>query len=525
MNAPHRLAARLVAVCLGAVAVAWSTLAVAAPAATPAAPAPRVALVIGNAAYKDASLTNPVNDAVAMAAALREAGFQVQLHTDVDQRALAGAVRDFGDRLRKAQIGVFYFAGHGMQIKGRNYLVPVGAEIQREDEVAYATLDAQAVLDKMETAGNGTNVMILDACRNNPFARSFRSSLQGLAQMEAPVGTLVAFATAPGSVASDGAGKHGLYTGHLLREIRAPGAKVEEVFKRVRAAVRRDSAGKQVPWESTSLEGDLTFFAPPAVQVAATAAVQAVAPAPVAAAAPGGRPEGPLRVEHDRRTAELLAELSGRTAARPATAPPAAAPAPSKVAPPARSEAGYTVGDRWNYQVIDRQRGEVVRNYTLRVARLLPGGGWATAGNTVFDAHGRLVEAPLPNGGTHRFSPHALRWWPDLKAGDRRSFELETARTRDDGTVQHQRVSADAQVVGLETVRVPAGEFRAWRIEFRGSTRNVDGPGYGTFRQTVWYSTELRNHVALDNESRWDGQLSGLSREELTSLTISQPGH
>jgi hypothetical protein len=129
-------------------------------------------------------------------------------------------------------------------------------------------LDAQGVLDKMESAGNGTNLVILDACRNNPFARSFRSSSQGLAQMDAPVGTMVAFSTAPGSVASDGNGSNGLYTQHLLGALQQPGLKVEEVFKQVRAAVRRESRGAQVPWESTSLEGDF-YFVPPVPVVAA----------------------------------------------------------------------------------------------------------------------------------------------------------------------------------------------------------------------------------------------------------------
>lgn len=228
----------------------------------------RVALVVGNNAYRDAPLLNPVNDARAMAAALEKAGFTVMLRTDATQRELLESLREFGTRLQRGGTGVFYFAGHGMQIKGRNYLIPVGADIQREDEVAYQSLDAQAVLDKMESAGNGANLVILDACRNNPFARSFRSSSQGLAQMEAPVGTLVAFATAPGSVASDGQGSHGLYTHHLLRAIAQPGLKVEDVFKQVRVAVRRESQGRQVPWESTSLEGDLYFVEPPAVVAA-----------------------------------------------------------------------------------------------------------------------------------------------------------------------------------------------------------------------------------------------------------------
>jgi uncharacterized caspase-like protein len=227
-----------------------------------------VALVVGNNAYRDAPLLNPVNDARAMAAALEKAGFTVMLRTNATQRELLESLREFGTRLQRGGTGVFYFAGHGMQIKGRNYLVPVGADIQREDEVAYQSLDAQAVLDKMESAGNGANLVILDACRNNPFARSFRSSSQGLAQMEAPVGTLVAFATAPGSVASDGQGSHGLYTHHLLRAIAQPGLKVEDVFKQVRVAVRRESLGRQVPWESTSLEGDLYITEPPVVVAA-----------------------------------------------------------------------------------------------------------------------------------------------------------------------------------------------------------------------------------------------------------------
>ncbi|MFD0666078.1 caspase family protein, partial [Ramlibacter sp. MAHUQ-53] len=238
--------------------------------ALPAPPAPvvapsaarRVALVIGNASYKDAPLTNPVNDARAIAQALRDSGFAVTLRENADMKEMLAAVRGFGDELRKGGVGVFYFAGHGMQIKGRNYLIPVGGSIEREDEVAYSAVDAQAVLDKMDAAGNGTNLLILDACRNNPFARSFRSAQQGLAQMDAPVGTLVAFATSPGSVASDGQGGNGLYTQHLLQAMREPGAKVEDVFKRVRANVRRDSQGKQVPWESTSLEGDFYFLTP-----------------------------------------------------------------------------------------------------------------------------------------------------------------------------------------------------------------------------------------------------------------------
>jgi len=222
---------------------------------------PRHALVVGNAGYASAPLLNSVNDATAVAKVLEKAGFTVDLKINATQKQLQDAVSVFGDRLKAGGAGLFYFAGHGVQIKGRNFLMPVGSDIKREDEVPYKAVDVQQVLDKMETAKNRINVVILDACRHNPFARSSRSNSGGLSQVDAPIGSLVAFATAPGSVASDGRGTNGLYTQHLLANIERPGLSIEEVFKRVRLGVRLDSNGGQVPWESTSLEGDFTFFA------------------------------------------------------------------------------------------------------------------------------------------------------------------------------------------------------------------------------------------------------------------------
>jgi uncharacterized caspase-like protein len=232
------------------------------PADRGAAPAKerRLALVIGNGDYPNAPLRNPVNDARDFAAALTDSGFDVIRLENANLRQLRTALRDFGDRLKKqGGVGLFYFAGHGMQLKGRNYLIPVGAQIEREDEIEFESLDANLVLEKLDAAGNRFNIVILDACRNNPFARAFRSTAQGLAQMDAPSGTVIAFATAPGSVASDGPDRNGLYTQYLVESMQRPGLKIEEVFKQVRAAVRRDSGGQQTPWESTSLEGDFYF--------------------------------------------------------------------------------------------------------------------------------------------------------------------------------------------------------------------------------------------------------------------------
>ena len=241
----------------------------------------RVALVIGNAAYTDAPLKNPANDARLMASTLEQLGFDVTVLTDLDQSEMKRAIRDFGVRLQLAGgVGLFYFAGHGMQVNGKNYLVPVGVPINHEDDVDIEAVDANYVLAQMSKAENGdsggVNIVILDACRNNPFERSFRSANGGLAFMDAPSGTLIAYATSPGRVAADGDGDNGLYTGELVRAMLAPGQSVEAVFKSVRAQVQEKSAGQQVPWESTSLTGDFSFVPDPKVPDAATAAMTPV---------------------------------------------------------------------------------------------------------------------------------------------------------------------------------------------------------------------------------------------------------
>jgi formylglycine-generating enzyme required for sulfatase activity len=242
---------------------------------------PRIALVIGNAAYDTSPLKNPTNDAADVAAALRALGFDVTLGQNWTKRQMEDAIYAFGQRLKAGGVGLFYYSGHGMQVAGRNYLIPIGCRVEDERDVEFEAVDANRVLAKMDAAGNGLNLMILDACRNNPFARSFRSETQGLAQMDAPVGTYIAYATAPGSVAADGEGRNGTYTAALLKEMRKPGLKVEEVFKQVRADVSRATGGKQLPWDASSLVGDFFFIVPAAAR--ATAGGPA-APGPSAAA-------------------------------------------------------------------------------------------------------------------------------------------------------------------------------------------------------------------------------------------------
>jgi Caspase domain len=236
---------------------------------------PRIALVIGNSAYPEAPLRNPVNDVRAMAQALRGLRFTVLAYENATKRTMETAIVEFGQRLAEGGVGTFYYAGHGLQVRGRNYLVPVDADIDSEAATRIAAVDLELVLEQMTEAKNGVDIAILDACRNNPFERRLRGASRGLAAVDAARGTLVAYATAPGSVAADGDGKNGLYTEELLHALQVPGLKVEDVFKQVRINVARRSKGAQTPWESSSLTGDLVVNGTANVTTAAVPAPSA----------------------------------------------------------------------------------------------------------------------------------------------------------------------------------------------------------------------------------------------------------
>ena len=242
----------------------------------------RLALIIGNASYKSSPLRNPVNDVRLMEQSLKDAGFTVLKAENASLRDMRRLVRDFGDKLKASGgVGLFYFAGHGVQVRGENYLVSVDSDIRAEDEVAEDSVNTSLVLEKMQTAGNRMNIVILDACRNNPFAASSRSAVNGLAAVNAPSGTLVAYSTSPGSVAYDGNGANSLYTQYLASALRQPGSRIEDVFKDVRAAVRKETGNKQTPWENTALEGQ--FYFKPALPSLPAGAAVALAPASISA--------------------------------------------------------------------------------------------------------------------------------------------------------------------------------------------------------------------------------------------------
>jgi hypothetical protein len=221
----------------------------------------RVALVVGNANYKIRPLKNPRNDADDISRSLRSSGFEVIDLRDASLQQMRNGVRQFGDRLINNDVGLVYYSGHGVEVKGRNYFIPVNADIMREDEIADQGLDVALILEKMNTAGKGVNILIVDACRDDPFGRSFRSSSRGLAQMDAPRGTIIAYATSPGKVASDGdpRERNSPYTKNLVKAMQQPNKPIEQVFKEVRRAVQEETKNQQTPWENTSLSGDFYF--------------------------------------------------------------------------------------------------------------------------------------------------------------------------------------------------------------------------------------------------------------------------
>jgi uncharacterized caspase-like protein len=219
----------------------------------------RTALVIGNAAYPNAPLRHPVNDATDLAAALERLDFNVTLLRNATYQEMDTAVDNFSLQLRRGGVGVLYYAGHGIQREGENYLIPVDARLQEEVDVRYQAVNARWALERMEDAGNELNIVILDACRTNAFVRSWRSSRQGLAVMQAAQGALIVYATEPGGVVLDGDQRNSIYTRHLLRHIETVGLPVEQLFKQVRLDVYQETDTKQLPWESSSLTGDFYF--------------------------------------------------------------------------------------------------------------------------------------------------------------------------------------------------------------------------------------------------------------------------
>ena len=270
--------------------------------------AKKVALVIGNKDYKDAPLRNPVNDAQDISNVLQGLGFVSQTKTDVNHRQMDEAVKEFIQKIQNGDVALFYFSGHGTQVKGENYLLPVGGSIESESDVYYDAVSVGRILAKLEESRNKINIVILDACRNNPF-KGFRSTSKGLSPMDAPVGTFIAYATAPGSVAADGTDRNSPYAKHLMQGLKLKGVPIEKVFKQVLREVRKETEGNQVPWIASSLQDD--FYFNPSYEASLP-----VTEPPRMTSSPGSQPSPDYKEQLEREKRESEQEIARLREAR-----------------------------------------------------------------------------------------------------------------------------------------------------------------------------------------------------------------
>lgn len=464
----------------------------------------RVALVIGNAAYKEGRLLNPVNDARAIGEALERLGFTVIKRENVRAREIGSALREFRSRLTPGAVALFFYAGHGLQVRGVNYLPAVDAEIEAEEDVANQSLDVGKVLELLDEAKTRVNLVFLDACRNNPFSRRFRSVSRGLAKVDAASGTLISFATRPGSVAADGDGKNGLYTEHLLNHMATPGLPVEQLLKRVGADVRLASKGRQEPWSEGLLDGDFYFRAAAAVAAPAQPATDVDATVELALWD---------SVKNSRSAEELGAYLEqfpkGRFAAVARARLKAlggsttlAAAAPASALRPSAVAAGLPqVGDQWIYRLTDLDRKDELRQqrYAVNVTAVSDNAiserFTMESGTSGVGRHGPGgYLAPL---GTSLFSPY-LPLFQDLADGAR----IAQIAVREGACASDYLCDAQARVVGRETISVPAGRFDTIKVSVSNDWRSAGGGHQQFIAQmsggrtiTIWYAPEVKRAV------------------------------
>lgn len=476
---------------------------------------PRTALVIGNSRYKDAPLKNPANDAGAIGDNLKKMGFSVIPLLDTGKAAMENAIRSYGEQLAKSKgVGLFYFAGHGLQVSWRNFLVPVDANLDRTDDIPQQTVDLAALLGGIGKAGNPMNIVILDACRDNPFGGDLRSG-KGLSQMDAPIGTLLAYATAPGNVASDGSGSNGLYTENLLREVRTPEAKIEDVFKRVRLAVRRASQGQQIPWESTSLEEDFYFLPPASVkklseeELARQFTEEAATWEKARQASQVAMVEDYLKRYPSGRFSELAAVRLDRMLAKQGEKKVSLV---NTAANPFTKGTGvidldYRVGDRYVFRSIDLLTRVENRKLINTVSEVAEDKVIYNNGALVTDLLGNLLRRP--DGTTYGPSQFFISEYSLGKKWATR-YAINFARGGQDV------IELDMKVIGRESVTVPAGSFDCYKVEARGWVLGIAQ----MLEWTFWVAPDKVNRmVAMDAWWRQRGRITRSERQELESYT------
>jgi hypothetical protein len=521
-------------------AVALALLFAFAPRAAPIESEHRVALVIGNADYKAAPLLNAVNDARSMSAKLRTLGFEVIERENLTHRAAGEALREFRQRLTPGSVALFFYAGHGVQVNGINYLPLTDAAIVGEEDVPLHSLSVNQVLELMDQAKTRLNVVFLDACLDYPFERGFRGAARGLARIDAPSGTIIAFATRPGNVASDGKRRNGLYTEHLLANIDAPNLAVEQMLKRVVREVKAESKGRQEPWMEGSIEGDFYFNRAEArspVELKYWDSIRDSRAVRDYEAYLAQFPDGAFAGLARSRIAALAATTTPPDPAVAQRPPPpskdseAASAAGTPASQAKRVEEPATdrlpaVGSSWTYRI---GSGSVFRTFSVtlkqvnserieEVLQTLDGERFETARRSSRSGSigEGLRETLLPG----RYVLTELA--PYLA-----SAELEPGRqwTLQDIRLTGARGSSTwpvkLKVSGQETIAIAAGKFTAVRIDGETPVRPVAPGKYAGFAFRFWYVPEL-GRIARAVRTTVGG--FGIAPEETCELVSYHPG-
>jgi len=479
--------------------------------------APKIALVFGNSKYQEAPLRNPAKDARAIGDALEQVGFEVMEKLDATRADMLAAIRAYTRALAARKcVGVFYYAGHGVQLAWTNYMVPVDAVIDRSEDVPKQSVAVTSLVGGLAKAANPMNVIILDACRDNPFGREKPTKQKGLSQMDAPQSTLLAYATSPGNVASDGEGANGLYTEHLLRELQVKETKIEDVFKRVRLGVRRQSNGAQIPWESTSLEEDFYFLPSEHLKKLSDDEKQKLFKEELALwrTIQDAKDPGPLEDYLRRHPSGDFAELAqlqldrvlaGQGEQRIQIASQAGNPF-TKGSAFARIS---RVGDTITYRELDLHSRAERRTYTATVVQVTD--------TEVIHSNG-LVSDLLGNQRRTKegyvFSPNQLAP-SEFAVGRRWRTRFDVTDPKGVTFQSEQRI----RITARERVTVPAGSFNAFRLEGRGHSSNPRGATEIEIRR--WHVPAFQWPVAREELRTRGGKVISTQRLELLSYKLA----
>jgi hypothetical protein len=416
-------------------------------------------------------------------------------------------------------VGLFYYAGHGIQLAWKNYTLPVDAEIDTIDDVQKKAVEVNSVLEGLTKAGNALNVIILDACRDNPFGSAKQPQQKGLSQMDAPNHTLLAYATAPGNVASDGSGANGMYTENLLREMKVQDAKLEDVFKRVRLGVRRTSNGQQVPWESTSLEEDFWFKPPADMKKLSDEEKERQFKEELALWEKIRRSTDPKPLEDYLRRypsgefAELAELQLDRILAIRGEKKIKAAPAKGNpyTKGSASADIGWTVGDVYTYVLnglVDPKNKVENRTLTFQITKVTDDEVHYSTG-LITDLLGNVVRTS--DGIVH--TPNQLGP-QEFSVGKRWTTRYLT--TGKGGYVNDNE--ANLRIATREPITVPAGTFDAFRLDAHST--GVGSGGRGEVTTRTWFAPDLlRRWVAYESRRVWNGQVTQAIRVQLVSFT------